>query len=79
MLRREDQPACTQRRYRVDRSQISFLKFVFEGYDGIAQVSTLDAASGTVAIYIPPGCGKVVAMVLEDLAQHMLIEPVDDR
>ncbi|UCF93156.1 MAG: DUF4911 domain-containing protein [Desulfobacterales bacterium] len=60
--------------YRVERCKISFLKFIFEAYDGIAVVTTKDAQQGLVELSIAPGCEDVVAMVLEDLKRDILIE-----
>ncbi|MBW2100196.1 MAG: DUF4911 domain-containing protein, partial [Deltaproteobacteria bacterium] len=38
--------------YRVDRRAISFLRFVFEAYDGIATLTTIDPDSGIVVFCI---------------------------
>ncbi len=62
------------RHYRVDRRQISFLKFIIEAYDGIAVLTTIDPASGIVAIRVAPGCGKEVDEVLDALKSDLLIE-----
>jgi len=63
--------------FRVDRREISFLRFIFEGYDGIAVVSTLDREAGLVCIRMAPGCEAEVRRVMEGLAGEILIEPVD--
>jgi len=68
---------CVKTYYRVERRQISFLRFIFEAYDGIAVVTTMDAAKGVVVILIAPGCERVVSRVLKDLAGEMLIERID--
>ena len=65
-----------ERRLRVDRAKISYLKFIFEAYDGIAVVSTTDASRGEITLHMAPGCQDVVEMVIADLARHLLIEPV---
>lgn len=62
--------------YRVDRRQISFLKFIFEAYDGIALMTTIDAASGIIVLYIAPGCESDTEAVLQDMKNHFIIEPV---
>ena len=64
-----------RKRYRVDRTQICFLKFIFEAYEGIAVLTTLDPEYGLVELAIAPGCESDVAMVLEDLKKNVLIEP----
>jgi hypothetical protein len=65
----------TTRIFRVDRKDIAFLKFIFEAYDGIAVLTTLERGSGTVRLSIAPGCEEEVAAVLAELSQSMRIEP----
>jgi hypothetical protein len=56
------------RRYRVDRRQINFMKFILEAYDNVAVVSTLDAREGLVQIRSAPGCEDLVAEIVRELA-----------
>ena len=63
--------------YRIDRSQISFLKFILESYDGAAVLRTVDPAAGVVAFHISPGCEPVVDMILRDLKQEIRIEEAE--
>ena len=67
-----------QRRYRVDHRKIAWLRFMFEGYDGIATLTTIDAQQGAVAFQIAPGCEDDFEQILAGLAQDMLIEPLSD-
>ena len=60
--------------YRVDRKEISFLRFLFEGYDGIAVIKTIDPQKGVILFYIAPGCEDVVEKILNDLKQEIMIE-----
>jgi len=62
--------------YRVDRRQIAYLRFIFEAYDGIAFLRTLDAQKGIVVLHIAPGCEADVEFVLNDLHKHIMIEPI---
>jgi hypothetical protein len=62
----------------MDRRQIHFLKFILEGYDGMAVLTTLDAEQGFVMLYIAPGCQGVVERVIQSLEAHVRIEPVDE-
>ena len=64
----------TKRYYRVDRRQIAFLRFIFEAYDGIAVVETLDARKGIVLLHVAPGCVREVDEVLQDLKKEIMIE-----
>jgi hypothetical protein len=61
--------------YRVDRRRISFMKFVFEAYDGLAVVTTLDAAAGIIALRVAPGCEAMAESVVMDLGRRFMIEP----
>lgn len=68
-------PKTTVKRYyRVDRGQIHFLKFVLEGYDGIAVLRTIDPQEGLVVLQIGPGCQSMVDMIIQDLQRHIRIE-----
>ena len=64
----------TRQYYRVDRRKIYFLKFIFEAYDGLASLTTLDAALGVIVIRIPPGCETEVAELLNALRKDVRIE-----
>jgi hypothetical protein len=61
--------------YRVDRKEISYLRFIFEAYDGIAALTTIDPAAGLICFLIPPGCGREVEAVLRDLRKQFRIDP----
>ncbi len=63
-----------QKYYRVDRSEIAYLRFIFEAYDGIAVVKTVDAQKGIIVLHIAPGCEDDVEYVLHDLKKEIMIE-----
>jgi hypothetical protein len=63
--------------YRVDRGQIHFLKFILEGYDGVAVLRTLSPQEGLVVLHIGPGCQGTVDMIIKDLQREIRIEPVE--
>jgi len=68
----------TVRRYlRVDRRKIAFLRFILEGYDGIALMETLDAKKGAVVLYIAPGCEPDVDFVVNEMRRQVLIEDME--
>ncbi len=60
--------------YRVDRRRINLIRFVFEAYEGLATVTTLDAPSGTIVLHVAPGCESIASEVMEDLSKDFLIE-----
>ena len=63
-----------QKYYRIDRRQISFMKYIVEAYDGTALLRTVDPEAGIVALHISPGCEPVVDMILNDLKREIMIE-----
>lgn len=67
----------TGKKYRVDRSMIYFVKFILEAYEGMAQLTTLNAATGLIEIFVAPGCIKDVDKIIMDLKQQMLIESLN--
>lgn len=60
--------------YRVDRRRISMIKFIFEAYEGVAVVSTLDAAAGVIVLSVAPGCESVASDVMADIGRTVKIE-----
>lgn len=64
------------RRYRVNRSDLAFLKYIFESYEGLALVTVLDGGCGEVDLRIAPGSEAVVAALVDHLKESMLIEPL---
>ena len=65
-----------QRYYRVDRKAISLMRFTFEGYEGIASITTLNPAAGLIVLNIAPGCEPDVEQVLRDLQEQFYMEAV---
>ena len=65
-----------KRHYRVDRREIAFLRFIFEAYEGIAVIETLNPELGLIVIYIAPGCEPDVDMILADLGSDIMMEVV---
>ncbi len=66
-----------KRKYRVDTSRISFLKFILEAYDGMAQITTLDPVSGVVEVSVVAKCVNDFENIIMDLKNQMLIEIVE--
>lgn len=59
------------RYYRVERSQIAFIKFVLEAYDNLAILSTIDSRRGLICLRIGPGCEDTLTQLMDDLGQHI--------
>ncbi len=64
--------------YRVDRRCINMVRFIFEAYDGLAVVSTLDAAAGLIVLSVAPGCETIARDVIADLARQFIVESVEE-
>jgi hypothetical protein len=68
----------TRKRYfRVERSAIAFLRFIFEAYDGVAVLETLDPALGIIVLHVAPGCDDIVEMVIGGLQSDIRLESID--
>ena len=65
--------------YRIDRREISFLKYILEAYDGLAVLTTVDSEKGIIVVNIAPGCEADVEMILQDLKKNVMIEKIDSK
>ena len=63
--------------FRVDRKAVCYIKFIFEAYDGIALVETIDPYAACIAIHIAPGCEAEVDALLKDLRKEYLMERIN--
>jgi len=68
--------ACTKKYFRIDRREIHFLRFILEGYDGLAVVRTVDPREGLVVLHVRPGGEAEVAEIIADVRREIKIEPV---
>ena len=70
----------TQRYFRINRRDISYLRFILEAYEGVAVLTTVDPGEGIVKILIAPGSERLVADVLDALcaSRDILMEPLPD-
>ncbi len=69
-------PHTLRKCYRIDRRSICLTRFIFEAYDGIAVVETIDPEIAVIALHIAPGCEAIVEGVIKDLQRQHFIEPV---
>ena len=51
----------------MDRREICFLHYIFEAYDGLATVTTIDPDTGMIQLSIAPGSEQDVALIMADL------------
>ncbi len=64
--------------YSIEKKSVGFVKFIFEAYDGIAVVETIDRQASIIKLHIAPGCEADVDDVLNELKKEILIEPVSE-
>ena len=68
-------PNCTARHFLVSPQEIHFLRFILEGYEGMAVVTTLEPEAGLVQVSIAPGCEQIVERVLNAEALRLRLRP----
>ena len=59
--------------YRVNKSGIGFIKFIFEAHEGVAVVSTVDAKQGHIMLSVSPDCLDTAAMIIDELREEFQI------
>ncbi|MDM8544217.1 DUF4911 domain-containing protein [Desulfococcaceae bacterium HSG9] len=60
--------------YRINRREICFLKFILEGYEGLALLTTVDPEKGIVVLKIAPGCEAEANGLMQALQKEIMIE-----
>jgi hypothetical protein len=70
--------SCRRCYYRVDRRDISLLRFILEAYDGVATVTTIDSRQGIVMLTVAPGWEGLVKDLLAELSdgRDLYLEPL---
>jgi len=53
--------------YLVDKSRISYIRWVIESYDGMAIVSTINSVDAVIEVKIAPGCESIVNDLIQSL------------
>ncbi len=59
--------------YYIEKKSVGFVKFIFEAYDGIAVVETIDRPTSLIKLHVAPGCETDVADLVRALQQDILI------
>lgn len=63
---------CQNLYLRIAPARIAFLRFILEGYDGLATLSTVDPRNGIVQVRYPHSSGKDVILLLNELAKQLV-------
>jgi hypothetical protein len=53
--------------FMVDRSKISYIRWIIESYDGMAIVTTIDPIKAVIELKIAPGCEIILDELLNSL------------
>ena len=65
----------TGKLYFIEKKSVGFVKFIFEAYDGIAVVETIDRSTSLIKLHVAPGCEPDVDDLINELKKEILIEP----
>lgn len=64
-------PALRTLTLRIDPRRIGYLRFLLEGYDGMALLTTLNAKEGRVMIRYPSAFHDDLTALLDDVAARL--------
>jgi hypothetical protein len=53
----------------IEKSEICYLQWIIESYDGMAIMRTLDPMTGAVEISIAPGCTEEIVSLIDYLKE----------
>jgi len=62
--------------YMVDKTKIGFIRFIFEGHEGVAVATTLDSKKGHIRLAIAPDRLASARMIVEDLKKDFAFNEV---
>ena len=65
--------------FKVGRSDICYIRYTLESYDGMAIVTTMDPHEALIQIRISPGCEELVLNLLTSLTkmEGIRMDPVN--
>ena len=70
--RTENKKQCSLLRLRISPERIHFLKFILEGYDGLALLSTENSGQGLVEIRYPPEIESDLKELLQSIEPQII-------
>ncbi len=62
--------------YLVDKTRIGFIRFIFEGHEGVAIATTLDPETGHIRLAIAPDRLETAQLIVEDLKKDFMFNEV---
>ena len=69
---------CSKLQLEISPARIHFLKFILEGYDGMALLSTVDGEQGLVEIRYPPEVEDDLKILLRKIKAQIVNKPLQD-
>jgi len=70
---------CVVRCFLVAPSEIHFLRFILEAYEGIGMITTLDPALGLVQLRLAQGCEEEIDQILDSEARSLKLRAITLR
>ncbi|NVN99548.1 MAG: DUF4911 domain-containing protein [Geobacteraceae bacterium] len=67
------------RYYKVQRSDVVFLKFILEAYEGMSTLSTVEPREAIVRLSVPVGFDADMQRILESLGDEISISETEFR
>jgi hypothetical protein len=64
---------------KIPPHEIAYLNFVFESYEGVAAVRTVDPREGIVELMVSPSYREEIKEILKSLADEFPIEDLDSK
>ena len=65
-------PSCSTLQLKISPDRIHYLKFILEGYDNLAVLSTVNARQGLVEIRYSPETEKDLRSLLTEIAPEIV-------
>ena len=65
-------PRCSSLQFKISPDRIHYLKFILEGYDNLAILSTVNARQGLVEIRYPPENEKDLRYLLSEITSDIV-------
>lgn len=62
--------------YKINKSDITLIQFIIEGYEGLATVSTIDPKTAILQVLIMPDFIDDMEYILDHLKDRFLMEEV---
>ena len=63
---------CSVLYLRINKQKIFYLKFILEGYDGLAVLTTEDNATGLVSLHFPETSRNDLFALLKNIAETLV-------